>query len=62
MKKNLNFKKQWNKFCKKPKENICLLPLCDLSKKTIFHSLWKRYRMKLYYFTYFLTLKFPPQI
>jgi hypothetical protein len=31
-KKNLSFQKQSNKFCKKPKENIYLLPLCDLSK------------------------------
>jgi len=31
-KKNLNLQKQSNKFCKKPKENVCLLPLYDLSK------------------------------
>jgi len=29
--KYLNLWKQLSKFCTKPKENICLLPLCDLS-------------------------------
>jgi hypothetical protein len=38
---NLNLKKQSNKFCKKPKENICLLPLCDLSK-LIFSTLFEK--------------------
>jgi hypothetical protein len=36
---NLNFQKQSNKFCKKPNEKICLLPLCDLFKLILFHSL-----------------------
>jgi hypothetical protein len=40
-KKNLNLKKQSNKFCKKPKENICLLPLCDFSK-LIFSTLFEK--------------------
>ncbi len=29
--KYLNFQKQSNKFCIKPKKKICFLPLCDLS-------------------------------
>jgi hypothetical protein len=29
---NFNFLKKSNKFCKKPKEKVCFLPLCDLFK------------------------------
>jgi hypothetical protein len=36
-KENLNLKKKSNKFYKKPKEKICLLLLCDLSKLIFFH-------------------------
>ncbi len=38
-KKNLNLKKKSNKFCEKPKEKICFLPLCDF--------------LKLFFFTFF---------
>ncbi len=36
---NLNFFNKSNKFCKKPKERICFLLLCDVSKVDLFHSL-----------------------
>jgi hypothetical protein len=39
--KNLNLQKQSNKFCKKPKEKICFLFLCDLSK-LIFSALLEK--------------------
>jgi len=41
LKKKLNLKKKSNKFCKKPKENICLLPLCNFSK-VIFFTLFEK--------------------
>jgi hypothetical protein len=40
-KKNLNFQNKSNKFCKKLKEKICLLPLRDLSK-LIFSILFEK--------------------
>jgi hypothetical protein len=37
--KYLNLQKQANKFHTKPKEKICLLPLCDLFQLNFFHSI-----------------------